>query len=52
MSKNLEPENSVKTKEKEHYILFFFAKNSESEISFEFDSKKTETFYSLKEKNN
>ena len=52
MSKNLESENSVKTKGKEHYILFFFAKNSESEISFEFDSKKTETFYSLKEKNN
>ena len=52
MSKKFETEEPTKTEEKTFYIFIFFSQNKEKEIAFEFDSKKTEIFYVLKEKNN
>ena len=52
MSKKFESEESAKTEEKTFYIFILISKNKETEITFEFDSKKTENFYFLKEKSN
>ena len=52
MSKIPEPEDSIKVKEKTFYIFILFSKTKETEIEFNFDSKNTEKFHSLKENKN
>ena len=50
MSKILTPKDSTEVKEKMFYIFIIFSKNKDTDTAFQFNSKKTNQIYSVKEK--